>query len=196
MKSVVKLLFFSIFQIFMSSNSFARLSDSLIIQYNYINSIPQNAEVYYSDSLIGFTPLRTFYRLTYPGLIKIRYKGYNDYTYQIQSSDSLLNKTFYLIPSLKNSQKKQEQLVTENKSSIFKKPRKIAPIIAFSTASIGSAVSAYYFKKMANDNYDEYLQNGNQELLDKTKRYDLISGISLAVFQLGLVAVIYFLFIN
>jgi PEGA domain-containing protein len=176
-------------------NSNAHPADSLAIPYNYINSIPQNAEVYYNDSLIGHTPFRTYNRLTYPGLIKIKYKGYNDYTYALHVTDTLLNKTFYLVSSL-NSRGYGEELVTENKSSIFKKPRKILPIVAFSAASIGSAVSAYYFKRMANDKYDEYLQNGNQELLDKTKKYDLISGISLAVFQLGLVAVIYFLFID
>jgi len=101
--------------------------------------------------------------------------------------------TFYMVPALKTP---RQLLVTENKNSMFKKPRKVLPIAVFSAASIGSAASAYYFKKLANDKYDDYLRNGEQDLLDKTKRYDLISGISLAVFQLGLIGVIYFLFIE
>ena len=182
-----------LFQIFITLNSFAQLNDSLVIKYNYVNSIPQNAEVYYNDTLIGYTPLRTFNKFTYSGIIKVKYKGYNDYVYSIQSTDTLLNMTFYMVPALKTP---RQLLVTENKNSMFKKPRKVLPIAVFSAVSIGSAASAYYFKKLANDRYDDYLRNGEQDLLDKTKRYDLISGISLAVFQLGLIGVIYFLFIE
>jgi len=189
-------LIFSLLLAFLFSSSAAQLSDSLIIPYNYINSIPQNAGVYYNDSLVGFTPLRLTAKLSYPGTLMLIHKGYNDIVYQVQSSDTLLNKTFYLSPSFKNSRNTGEQLVIENKNSMFKKPRKILPVAAFGIVTIGSAASAYYFKNLANDRYDEYLQSGEQNLLDKTKKYDLISGISMAVFQIGLIGLFYFLFIE
>jgi hypothetical protein len=53
----------------------------------------------------------------------------------------------------------------------------------------------YILTTLANDNYDEYLKTGDRSKLDKTKRYDLFSGISLAAFQAGLAGLIYFLLI-
>jgi hypothetical protein len=49
---------------------------------------------------------------------------------------------------------------------------------------------------LSNDKYDEYQNTGDASLLDKKRKYDIISGISLAVFQIGLAGLVYFLIIE
>ncbi|MGH2575989.1 MAG: PEGA domain-containing protein [Ignavibacteria bacterium] len=176
----------------------AQKNDSLLIRYNYINSVPQNAAVYINDSLAGHTPLRFITKLNQGlkagRLIKTKLEGYKDYIYTVQSSDSIINKTFFLSPLRRLKQR--EELVAENKGSFFKKKRKVIPIVIVSGITAGSAIMSYYFKTLANDKYSEYLNTGDPALLDKTKKYDLYSGISLGVFQIGIVSVIYFLFVD
>jgi len=174
--------------------SFAQIPDSLIIPYHYINSFPQNAAIYLNDSLLGFTPLRLFAPAVHGlnGCLSIRKNGYRDYLLRFPAGDSLINKTFYLL-SLNH---RRENLVKQDESGFFKKQRKTIPIIAGGALTLGASVSAYYFKTLANEKYSEYLRTGFRTLLAQTKRYDLYSGISLAVLQLGMVALIYFLFID
>jgi hypothetical protein len=177
---------------FQVPESFSQNPDSLVIPYHYINSIPQNAEVYLNDSLVGFTPLRLPAENVLTGKFTLKKSGCQVYTYRLQPDDSVVNKTFYLT----TFSRKSEQLVMQNHDGFFKKPRKLVPIITLGTVSLGSAISAYYFKSIANDKYSEYLQTGSDGLLDETKRYDLYSGIALAALQLGIIGLIYFLFID
>lgn len=177
-----------LFILFFYSTVFCQ-EDSLTIKYNYINSIPQNAEVYIDDTLAGYTPYR-FSAEKHPVSILLKMKGYPDVSI---TADYPLNKTVMLIPLNK---KNVSPLVEENKQTAFKTKRKVIPIAMFSILTAGSAISAYYFKKLANDKYDEYSLTGDKTLLDKTKRYDLISGISIGLFQAGLAGLLYYLFIE
>jgi hypothetical protein len=52
------------------------------------------------------------------------------------------------------------------------------------TAIILGGVTAYY-KIKADKLFDEYLSSRNKEKLDQTKKYDLISGITLTAFQIN-----------
>ena len=169
---------------------FSQSEDSLTIKYNYISSIPQNAEVYLEDTLAGFTPYRFSPELN-PSSLKLKLTGYNESVFIPDSYP--FNKTIVLIPV---SGKRLSPLVEENKSTEFKTKRKIVPVVLFSALTAGAVISSYYFKKIANDNYDEYVLNHNQSSLDKTKKYDLISGISIGFFQAGLAGLLYYLFIK
>jgi len=183
---------------FFCLNSFAQNGDSLKIDYNYINSVPQNAEVYLNDKLSGETPFRfpkqsidTSNSIT----VTLKLKGYLDYSFELIPGVMPVNKTINLVPKNKLSVKDGGN-VEENTVDYFKAPRKIVPIVVSSVISAGSGVLSYYFKKLADENYDEYLATGNRDKFNKTRQYDLYSGISLAAFQLGFGALIYFLLID
>lgn len=179
-------------------NSFAQNGDSLKIDYNYINSVPQNAEVYLNDKLSGETPFR-FPKQSVDTLnsvtVTLKLKGYIDYSFNLPASDMPVNKTINLVPKNKLTVK-DDSKVEENTVNFFKTPRKIIPIVVTSVISAGSGVLSYYFKKLADENYDEYLATGNRDKFDKTKKYDVYSGVFLAAFQIGFAALIYFLLID
>jgi hypothetical protein len=171
----------------------AQTADSLRLNYNYINSVPQNAFIFINNGFIGNTPLYFFWSdSTYPKQVKISSKGYADIIELVDSS-AVINKTFTLIP-LNGTHKLN--LVSEEKQLYFEKPRKIIPIIGSALISLGAGASAYHFKSLAIDNRDNYEVTGDPEALDKKKKYDLLSGISIVVFQAGLGALIYFLLID
>jgi hypothetical protein len=189
---IIFLLCFSVLKLY------AQQSDSLTIDYNYINSFPQNAKVYLNDSLAGETPFRFINPVvdTVKGLVvTIKLEGYIDYSFNITKEDLPLNKTVNLVPVNKLSLKDNEQ-VEINDNDYFKSPRKIVPIVVSSVVTAGSGVLSYYFKKLANDRYDEYLASGDRKKFDETKKYDLYSGLCLAAFQIGFAALIYFLLID
>ena len=181
-----------------ASGTYAQNEDSLTIDYNYINSIPQNAQVYLNDSLAGETPFR-FINYTFDSLkglkITIILKGYADYFFNVTEKDFPLNKTIELVPLNKLSLINNSP-VRENDNDFFKSPRKVVPIVVTSAITAGSGVFSYYFKKLANENYDEYLATGNRKNFDRTKKYDLYSGLCLAAFQIGFAVLIYFLLID
>jgi hypothetical protein len=47
-----------IFSLVNAETAYSQQADSLVINYCYINTIPQNANVYLNDTLIGQTPVR------------------------------------------------------------------------------------------------------------------------------------------
>ena len=174
-------------------NIYAQVNDSLKIDYNYINSDPQNAEVYINDEFEGKTPLFfTWKDTTFPKLLKITIQGYADYFEYINSSLKL-NKTYALIP-LKGTSK--VELVNEDSGIHFKKPRKFAPIILSSLVAIGGAVSAFHFRNLSLEVRDAFEINRDPAELDKKNKYDVLSGISVMVFQTGLFFLTYFLFVD
>lgn len=167
-------------------------TDSLKVNYSYINSIPQNAEVYLNDVLIGMTPVHHVIDSNIADKkITIKLKGYADYIYT--TDVNVINETFKLIP-LKSSN--VPNIVYKNGTVVFPKKLQLAPIIISSVVTATSAVLAYYFKSLAIDKNDEFIATGDPSLLDKKKKYDLIGGISLAVFQLGFGALLYFHFFD
>jgi hypothetical protein len=178
--------------------TYGQTQDSLTIKYSFINSVPQNAKVFLNETYSGETPYRfTSEQIdtTKPLAIVLKLDGYIDYTFNVSAGELPLNKTITLVPLNKMSLK-DEQSVVEDKSSYFKTPRKVIPIVVSSVISAGSGALSYYFKKLANERYDEYLATGNRDKFDETKKYDLYSGIFLAAFQVVLVGLLYFLLID
>jgi PEGA domain len=183
---------------FASADSFAQQEDSLRIDYNYINSIPQNAMVFLNDSLAGETPFRFIKSPEDSSLsltVTLKLEGYIDYSFHISPGDMPVNKTITLVLKNKLSLNSEKQ-VEVNSADYFKTPRKIVPIVVSSVVAAGSGALSYYFKKLANDRYDEYLATGNRDKFDQTKKYDLYSGIFLAAFQVGFAVFLYFLLID
>lgn len=173
--------------------SYAQQKDSLEMQYNYIDSAPQNADVYFKNEYLGKTPLYFIWKDSiFPGQLKVSAEGYTDHIETIHNAG--LIKKFYSLVRI--GTKKKSDLVIEDKNLHFEEPRKIFPIVISSLAAIGAGISAFHFKSLALENRDVYEQSGDPGALDKKKKYDIISGISLAVFQLGMGALIYFLLLE
>ncbi|HJY63799.1 MAG TPA: PEGA domain-containing protein [Ignavibacteria bacterium] len=172
----------------------AQAKDSLTIKYNYINTSPQNANIYLNDILIGQSPLFFMWDSNSVNRkITIKLEGYSSIEYTSPGDEVFVNKSFKLIPL---PGYKTKDLVFKDKSFAFHKPFKFVPIIISSVVTAGSAIMAYYFKSLAIEKSDEYNLTGDPALLDKKKKYDLIGGISIAVFQAGLCALIYYHFIE
>lgn len=167
--------------------------DSLKINYNYINSQPQNADIYINDEHIGGTPRFFMWSdSVFPKQLKIKMKGYADYIETVNDA-SLLNKTYSLVPL---SGTKLPNLVKEDKSTHFHAPRKVVPIVLTGLVTAGAGFAAFYYKSLAIDNRDHYNEFNDQESLDKKKKFDIISGVSIALFQVGFASLMYFLFID
>jgi hypothetical protein len=191
---IIKKFLIVFFIIFKSLYAFSQ-EDTLIIKNHYINSFPQHANILINDTLKGLTPFRYFDSLKTGDVIKIKLKGYMEELYIIQSADELLNKTFILQP-LNSGSNINKKLVFENNNINFNKKRKLIPVIVSGLLTVVSAYLSYTFKVKANGYYEDYQRTGDNSFLDKTKKYDLYSGISLVTFQVSLGFFIYYLLID
>ncbi|MDR3610666.1 MAG: hypothetical protein P4L27_08895 [Ignavibacteriaceae bacterium] len=140
----------------------------------YLNTDPADAYVMKNDSLIGHTPL--FIPLSL-NKIFLQKPGYAEESINLGDYDGIPVK-------LKFTGRKTYQSFYE--SSAFK-------IFIGSIVALG-AVTAY-FKIKADNRFDDYQNNGNHDLLNETRRYDLISGISFAALQVNFGFLIYYLLI-
>jgi len=137
----------------------------------YLDSNPQDAYVFDKDSLIGSTPLfignlRNELKLTKPGYQE-KILLQNSF-----SENMLVNLEFI-------GEKKEESFFY---STTFQ-------ILAGTAIALG-AVTAYY-KLKADDKFDEYQSTGNQDLLDETNKYDLVSGITFTALQINFGFILY-----
>jgi len=172
---------------------YSQVNDSLRLEYNYINSNPQDAGVYVNDELIGNTPLYFLWPDTvFPKIVKIKLKNYAQFS-ETFLDGGLISKTYNLVPFTGFH---ETNPVKENKGSYFEKRRKDIPIVVSSVVALGAGISAYYFKKLSVDNRDAYNETGDPAALDRKNKYDILSGVSLVVFQLGFCALIYYMFVN
>lgn len=149
--------------------------ETKIINYHFnaetlIETIPTDVYVYSNDSLIGFTPIRiptTFQEL------KLSKPGY------VQKEIKIEGKPVQIVQLEFNGTIKSEPFL---KTTLFK--------VLTGSAIVLGAVTAY-FKLKADDKFDEYRFSGDKKFLDETNRYDTISGISLALFQINFGYIIY-----
>lgn len=149
--------------------------ETKIINYHFnaetlLETIPSDVYVYSNDSLIGFTPLKI------PSTIqelKLSKPGY------VQKEIKIEEKPVQIVQLEFNGTIKSEPFV---KTTLFK-------VLTGSAIALG-AVTAY-FKLKADDKFDEYRFSGDKKFLDETNRYDTISGISLALFQINFGYIIY-----
>lgn len=168
-------------------------ADSLKIDYNFIDSYPQNAEVKVNGVFIGNTPV--FFQWsdsTFPKTIKINMDGFSEQS-EVINSNSLINKKYTLVPKGKRL---LTDIVKEDKQTYFKEPRKVFPLVVSSIITAGSGIAAFYFKSLASDNRKHFETFGDNESLDNKKKYDLLGGVSLVALQLGFGALMYFLFLD
>lgn len=154
-----------------------KCNEEKVFNYSFKSAIllqtdPYDAGVYNSDSLIGHTPL--YIPLTANNLILMK-PGYE--TKIINPLDIQIGMPVVLNFSGKT---KKESFYEK---SIFK--YLMGGIVAL------GAVTAYY-KIKADKKFEEYQITGEPALLNKTRQYDLISGITMGAMQINFGVLIYF----
>lgn len=187
----MRLLFLFLFLISVSYSSSQEM-DSLIIPYAIIDSYPQNADVFINDSFEGKTPYRILIKDETPVNVKIKLKGYLDYTLTLNKGDK--TKTAQLIRDAGSKFTADKKLVDLNGIHYFTKPRKVLPILLSALLSAGAGFAAYYYKSLSIDKQDEYDITGDPHALDNKSKYDVLCGVSMGVFQVSFAALLYFLF--
>lgn len=137
----------------------------------YLNTDPQDAYVYHDSVLIGHTPLFLPLNTTE---ITLKKPGYD---------------TKVVAPSgLAGNQKIKLNFTGERKGESFFE-QNIFKVVLGGIVALGGATA--YFKLKADDNFDQYLLTGDENYLDRTHKFDLISGITFGAVQLGLGFLIY-----
>ncbi|HZW39325.1 MAG TPA: PEGA domain-containing protein [Ignavibacteriaceae bacterium] len=141
--------------------------DSLIL----LKTNPEDVYVYLRDSLIGHTPLKL--EQGFSTLI-LQKDGYEQKVLALNDlrKDEIVNLHFIGI---------------NKKDSFFNRP--VFKYLLGGIIALGAATA--YFKIKADKNFDEYEFSGNRSYLDKTKRFDTISGITFGVLQVNFGVLIY-----
>ena len=141
-----------------------------------LKSDPENAAVFSSDSLLGYTPLHIPLSLH---SISLHKNGYESKTIKYSDID-LLN------PVKMNFTGEYEDGTFFNKT-LFK-------ILIGSMLALGATTA--YFKLEADKYFDDYQINGDHSLLDKTHKYDLVSGVSFVALQINFGLIIYYFLVD
>lgn len=149
--------------------------ETKIINYNFtsetlLETIPSDVYVYSNETLIGFTPLKIPKHIKE---LKVSKPGY------IEKKILLDDNPVQIVKLDFNGKIKSEPFVN---TTLFK-------VLTGSAIALG-AITAY-FKLKADDKFDEYRFSGDKKFLDETNKYDTISGISLALFQINFGYIIY-----
>uniref|UniRef100_A0A832G6C0 PEGA domain-containing protein n=1 Tax=Ignavibacterium album TaxID=591197 RepID=A0A832G6C0_9BACT len=149
--------------------------ETKIVNYNFtsgilLETIPSDVYVYSDETLIGFTPLKVPKNIQE---LKLSKPGY------IEKKILLEDNPIQIVKLDFNGKIKSEPFVN---TTLFK-------VLTGSAIALG-AITAYY-KLKADDKFDEYRFTGDKKFLDETNKYDTISGISLALFQINFGYIIY-----
>lgn len=139
-----------------------------------IDSNPQDAKVFIGDTLIGYTPLQISKDFNQ---IILKKEGYSDKEILLDERMSRISASLEFI-----GQFEREKFFD----------RSISKILFGSMIILGA--TAAYFKVKADNNYDEYLRSGNLNYKDRTKDFDLISGVALGLTQINFGFLIYKIF--
>lgn len=153
----------------------------------FINSIPHNAEVYLYNKIIGLTPVRIYSDSLLDKQLTLKKPNYFDSTFILKSNNLLIEL---------RSMKDNSDLVKTNYYRYFKKQKNFTFISGITLFSLGNGIGSYLLKNKANDYYTEYVNTLNRDFLDKSKRYDVYSGITLVLMQAGLAYSVYLLFFD
>jgi len=138
----------------------------------YLDSSPQDAQVYAADSLIGFTPL----------FLPEKYK-----TLKLEKTD-YESREISLADITKNEPVSLEFLGEEDDGHFYNKA--IFKFLIGGIIALGA--STVYFKLKADNAYDDYKSSNDQSYLDKTHKYDTLSGISFGILQVNFGILIYY----
>ncbi len=138
----------------------------------YLQTDPQDAYVYTDDSLIGNTPL--FIPVKDDSLI-LKKPGYE--AKPVSLADYYAGRVIKL-----------NYTGIQNGESFFQKS--LFKILVGSIVALGTVTA--YFKLKADDKFGQYQSTGDNSLLDQTRKYDLISGITLGALEINFGFLMYY----
>ncbi len=188
-KIVVILIFFSIIHTIKAQE----FKDSVMKDFFYFfNTNPYNAEVIYRDSTLGLTPLRFFSTNKMQGLLLFRKDKFKEKSINLDNYDYSKGISLDLEPVSPDD----GIIVFKNKQTQFNTKRNFFAIGGFGTAILAGLISTIELKNVANKSYDNYISTLDRNEYDKSKKYDLYAGITLAVMEAAIAGFIYYLFID
>jgi hypothetical protein len=155
--------------------------DDIRLEYTFrskvlLNSDPPDAIVFSGDSLLGYTPLFIEQSIN---RLRLEKNGYE--TKSISYSEFGLNNPVKL------------NFIGEIEDESFV-DKTIFKILAGSMLVLG-AVTAYY-KLEADNSFEDYEITGDPAQLDRTHKFDTISGITFAAFQINFGVIIYYFLVD
>jgi hypothetical protein len=162
-----------------SDSTLYKLSSEGMMNHNLLDlkeilldSHPQDANVFYNDSLIGSTPIFISSEMKNLTLKKSGYENYNLAIDKISPGEKI---------SLNFNGFQREESFFER--DIFK-------ILTAGIIVFGGTTA--YFKLKADKKFDEYEFTGESKYLDETRKYDLISGITFGALQINFGLLLYY----
>jgi len=147
----------------------------------HIVSDPYGAAVHYHDSVIGLTPL-IFAVSSTTGILQLTKDGYDEVSLPLPSEGGIVHTVLRSRGGVAPS-----PLVNGEQA------KSLTPVYLTSGAAVVSGMLAAYFKIKSDGKYDDYRANGDHVALEEVRRYDAISGVAIAVSEVNLLLLSYFL---
>jgi hypothetical protein len=162
------------------------------IQINFptfimINSIPYHAKLLHDNSLLGLTPISIDYNKYRGKELLLEKNGFKSFRFLLEKHQSEVFplEPIDLSPGESESPSFAYSLLHSNVKSKF----------LFLTGTVVTHWMSFYFKNLADNNYDKYQSTGNPALMEKywsnTQKYDRWSDITLGVSYAFLGGLIY-----
>jgi hypothetical protein len=171
-------------------NIYAGQDTTIFIQFTRgvkINSLPFNAKLISDKGLLGSTPLTIPFEENLGKEFHLEKPGYKTYTFLLEDPQS---KLFTMQKIELKSSSDESQSFTH---SLFRTRTKSK--FLFLTGTVAAHWLAFYFKNLADDNFEKYLTTGNPNLMSKywnnTQKFDRYSNISLGISYAFLGGLIY-----
>ena len=154
----------------------------------FINSVPYGAQLLgEAGLLLGMTPLYLPFEENRGKQFRLEKAGYKPYRFSLNSRESVLA---YL-------EKDKKYAADDDKPGLFGLVSKKHLKSKFSllALSVASHWASFYFKNLADSNYENYRQSADPAQIDyfwdRTKKFDRYSEISLAVSYVSLAGLMY-----
>lgn len=154
----------------------------------YVRTVPSDAAVYRHGQLIGRTPLSISVDSDMDSL-RISKPGYEQQYLGLQGLESQ-QFNIILIP-LPNFEISEEVRSSE---PAFRLPA--TRILLAGSVGLTAGITAVLLKEQADRHYNLYSEQGKQSSLDTSRRYDLFSGIALAILELSIAYLLFELLNN
>ena len=163
----------------------------VLFKKNYsINSQPFGAAVLVDNQKLGETPTFLKFDETEIKQITLSKAGYQDTILTLGSS----NIQFFDI-KLRMNAEEPNLILTPGEFSIKKKSKTNRSLFAAIGLTVVSGALGVYFRKKANNEFDQYLQSGDpqrfNESFDQSKKFDNYAAVSFAAFQTSFVLSFY-----
>lgn len=154
----------------------------------FINSNPYGAHLKTEKNYIGITPLYISFEPNQGTAFEIIKEGYEPYKFTLDTPDPVYARLSKKEGYMEEAKKKPQLFGLLPRKHVKSKFTLLAVTVAAHWAS-------FYFKNVADEKFDKYLQTADPQLMDKywneTRKFDRISEITLGVSYTALAGLIY-----